>query len=222
MDDFSSESKVRTLLTEGEKLASPEVADGRVLNELGGDCHFVLFELMEKLGVPYGKAISDFFELRAESVKSASKWSDEWEEPLIQPTIIYDFPLAVSPAIQEKARRARLGRTLRVLHRRLRGRQRLLRAERPRRPARALRTANDGKGTRGQRSPPDGRRLRPRPRLWSSTHRRRRHRHRPPHDAPHQLQIHPRRHPLSSPSPSAEVQTRQAAALEAKHGESAE
>ncbi|WP_260740278.1 lysine--tRNA ligase [Tunturiibacter lichenicola] len=102
MDDFSSESKFRTLLTEGEKLASPDVTDSRILNELGGDCHFVLFELMEKLGVPYGKAISDFFELRAESIKSASKRSDEWEEPLIQPTIIYDFPLAVSPLSKKK------------------------------------------------------------------------------------------------------------------------
>ena len=102
MDDFSSEEKFKTLLTEGKKLASPEVADGRVLNELGGDCQFVLFELMEKLGVPFGKAISDFFELRAESIKSASKWSDEWEEPLIQPTIIYDFPLAVSPLSKKK------------------------------------------------------------------------------------------------------------------------
>ncbi len=102
MDDFSSESKFKALLTEGEKLSSPDVADARVLNELGGDCHFVLFELMEKLGVPFGKAISDFFELRAESIKSASKWSDEWEEPLIQPTIIYDFPLAVSPLSKKK------------------------------------------------------------------------------------------------------------------------
>jgi lysyl-tRNA synthetase class 2 len=102
MDDFSSESKFKALLTEGEKLSSPDVADARVLNELGGDCHFVLYELMEKLGVPFGKAISDFFELRAESIKSASKWSDEWEEPLIQPTIIYDFPLAVSPLSKKK------------------------------------------------------------------------------------------------------------------------
>jgi lysyl-tRNA synthetase class 2 len=102
MDDFSSESKFKALLIEGKKLSSPDVADARVLNQLGGDCHFVLFELMEKLGVPYGKAISDFFELRAESIKSASKWSDEWEEPLVQPTIIYDFPLAVSPLSKKK------------------------------------------------------------------------------------------------------------------------
>jgi lysyl-tRNA synthetase class 2 len=102
MDDFSSEEKFKTLLTAGEKLASLDVTDSRVLNGLGGDCHFVLFELMEKLKVPFGKAISDFFELRAESIKSASRWSDEWEEPLIQPTIIYDFPLAVSPLSKTK------------------------------------------------------------------------------------------------------------------------
>jgi lysyl-tRNA synthetase class 2 len=102
MDDFSSEEKFKTLLTEGEKLSSPEVTDSRLLNELGGDCHFVLFELMRKLGVPYGKAISDFFELRAESMKSAAQWNSDWEVPLIQPTIIYDFPLAVSPLSKKK------------------------------------------------------------------------------------------------------------------------
>jgi lysyl-tRNA synthetase, class II len=102
MDDFSSEEKFKTLLTEGAKWASPDVSESKDLNLLGGNCHFVLFELMQKLGVPYGKAISDFFELRAESIKSAAQWSNEWEEPLIQPTIIYDFPLAVSPLSKKK------------------------------------------------------------------------------------------------------------------------
>jgi lysyl-tRNA synthetase class 2 len=103
MDDFSSEEKFKALLTEGEKLLSlPDAKDSRLLNQLGGDCHFVLYELMEKLGVPYGKAISDFFELRAESIKSAAQWDSDWEVPLIQPTIIYDFPLAVSPLSKKK------------------------------------------------------------------------------------------------------------------------
>jgi lysyl-tRNA synthetase class 2 len=102
MDDFSSEEKFKALLTEGEKLSSPDVTDSRLLNELGGDCHFVLYELMQKLGVPYGRAISDFFELRAESMKSAAQWNSDWEVPLIQPTIIYDFPLAVSPLSKKK------------------------------------------------------------------------------------------------------------------------
>jgi lysyl-tRNA synthetase, class II len=102
MDDFSSEEKFKALLTEGEKLSSPEVTDSKLLNELGGDCHFVLYELMQKLGVPYGRAISDFFELRAESMKSAAQWNSDWEVPLIQPTIIYDFPLAVSPLSKKK------------------------------------------------------------------------------------------------------------------------
>jgi lysyl-tRNA synthetase, class II len=103
MDDFSSEENFKTLLTEGEKLLSlPDAKDSRLLNELGGDCHFVLYELMQKLGVPYGRAISDFFELRAESMKSAAQWNSDWEVPLIQPTIIYDFPLAVSPLSKKK------------------------------------------------------------------------------------------------------------------------
>ena len=102
MEDFSSEEKFKALLTEGEKLSSPEATDSRLLNDLGGDCHFVLYELMQKLGVPYGRAISDFFELRAESMKSAAQWNSDWEVPLIQPTIIYDFPLAVSPLSKKK------------------------------------------------------------------------------------------------------------------------
>jgi lysyl-tRNA synthetase class 2 len=52
----------------------------------------ILFEiLLRKLdeGLPYGKAISEVFELLA-------------EEHLLQPTIIYDFPLAVSPLSKQK------------------------------------------------------------------------------------------------------------------------
>ncbi len=73
----------------------------------------------------HGRAIAALFEAVA-------------EEHLIQPTIIYDFPLAVSPLSKVRAGRAGLGGAFRVLHWRLRGRQRLLRAERSRRPARPL------------------------------------------------------------------------------------
>jgi lysyl-tRNA synthetase, class II len=103
MEDFSSESNFTALLTEAEKLANPDVPNyDRLLNELGADCHYVLFELIQKLGVPLGRAISDFFELRAEAMKSAAQWNEGVEEPLIQPTIIYDFPLAVSPLSKKK------------------------------------------------------------------------------------------------------------------------
>ena len=101
MDDFSSEAKFRALVMEGEKLA--DSADQRVpfdlpLDRLGADCHFVREFVLDR-GVPYGKAISDLFELRAEALQGAESGI---EKPLIQPTIIYDFPLAVSPLSKKK------------------------------------------------------------------------------------------------------------------------
>jgi lysyl-tRNA synthetase, class II len=94
VDDFSSEQKFRALINEGEKFADPEKSSfDRALNRLGADCHFVREFVLDK-GAPYGKAISDLFELRAEALRGGEMGI---EEPLIQPTIIYDFPLAVSP-----------------------------------------------------------------------------------------------------------------------------
>jgi len=98
-DDFSSEAKFRALLNEGEKFADPEKSSfDRALNRLGADCHFVREFVLGK-GAPYGKAISDLFELRAEALRGGEMGI---EEPLIQPTIIYDFPLAVSPLSKNK------------------------------------------------------------------------------------------------------------------------
>jgi len=48
----------------------------------------ILLQHVER-GLPHGKAISELFELLA-------------EEHLIEPTIIYDFPLAVSPLSKQK------------------------------------------------------------------------------------------------------------------------
>jgi lysyl-tRNA synthetase class 2 len=94
VEDFSSEEKFRALIHEGEKFADPEKSSfDRALNRLGADCHFVREFVLDK-GAPYGKAISDLFELRAEALRGGEMGI---EEPLIQPTIIYDFPLAVSP-----------------------------------------------------------------------------------------------------------------------------
>jgi lysyl-tRNA synthetase, class II len=98
-DDFSSEEKFRALLNEGAKFADPEKSSfDRALNRLGADCHFVREFVLDK-GAPYGKAISDLFELRAEALRGGEMGI---EEPLIQPTIIYDFPLAVSPLSKNK------------------------------------------------------------------------------------------------------------------------
>jgi lysyl-tRNA synthetase class 2 len=99
LDDFSSEAKFRALLNEGAKFADPEKSSfDRALNRLGADCHFVREFVLDK-GAPYGKAISDLFELRAEALRGGEMGI---EEPLIQPTIIYDFPLAVSPLSKNK------------------------------------------------------------------------------------------------------------------------
>jgi lysyl-tRNA synthetase, class II len=99
MEDFSSDAKFRALLYEGEKFADPEKSSfDRALNRLGADCHFVREFVLDK-GAPYGKAISDLFELRAEALRGGEMGI---EEPLIQPTIIYDFPLAVSPLSKNK------------------------------------------------------------------------------------------------------------------------
>jgi lysyl-tRNA synthetase, class II len=99
VDDFSSAEKFRALINEGEKFADPEKSSfDRALNRLGADCHFVREFVLDK-GAPYGKAISDLFELRAEALRGGEMGI---EEPLIQPTIIYDFPLAVSPLSKVK------------------------------------------------------------------------------------------------------------------------
>jgi lysyl-tRNA synthetase, class II len=99
LEDFSSDAKFRALLNEGEKFADPEKSSfDRALNRLGADCHFVREFVLDK-GAPYGKAISDLFELRAEALRGGEMGI---EEPLIQPTIIYDFPLAVSPLSKNK------------------------------------------------------------------------------------------------------------------------
>jgi lysyl-tRNA synthetase, class II len=99
LEDFSCDAKFRTLLNEGEKFANPEKSSfDRALNRLGADCHFVREFVLDK-GAPYGKAISDLFELRAEALRGGEMGI---EEPLIQPTIIYDFPLAVSPLSKNK------------------------------------------------------------------------------------------------------------------------
>ncbi|MBB5328160.1 lysine--tRNA ligase [Tunturiibacter gelidoferens] len=99
IEDFSSDAKFRALLYEGEKFADPEKSSfDRALNRLGADCHFVREFVLDK-GAPYGKAISDLFELRAEALRGGEMGI---EEPLIQPTIIYDFPLAVSPLSKNK------------------------------------------------------------------------------------------------------------------------
>ena len=58
----------------------------------------VLLDLHE-YGVPFGKVVSDLFEHLAENAYSLDRFA---KPHLIQPTIIYDFPLAVSPLSKQK------------------------------------------------------------------------------------------------------------------------
>jgi lysyl-tRNA synthetase class 2 len=124
-------------------------------------------------GALLGKSISDLFEVLA-------------EHHLIQPTIIYDFPLAVSPLSKVKPDEPDWVERFEFY---IGGFE----------VGNAFSELNDPVDQ--HRRFEDGRRLRPRPRLRPAPHRRRRHRHRPPHHGPHRLKIHPRRDPLSPYAP---------------------
>jgi hypothetical protein len=92
-------------------------------------------------------------------------------------------------------------RALRALHHRARIRQRLLRAERRRRPGGALPGPGRQQGRRRRGGDVLRRRLHPRARIRHAAGRRLRHRHRPPGDAADRQPQHPRRHPLPGPAP---------------------
>ena len=84
------------------------------------------------------------------------------EPTLIQPTIIYDYPVEVSPLSKLKAERPGVCRALRDLRGRHGDRQRLHRVERSAGAAAALRNAARAESGGRRRGAPDGRGLRPR------------------------------------------------------------
>jgi len=88
LEDFAQGTNLIELLSANETLTQlEETPDNYELRHIGGTCYFALTHL--KNGDPVGKVIAEIFE-------------DVAEEHLIQPTIIYDFPLAVSPLSKKK------------------------------------------------------------------------------------------------------------------------
>jgi lysyl-tRNA synthetase class 2 len=97
LEDFSDNSKFKSRLNEATIYAARNAVEfvGKkhevVYKSKETVCINVILTVIDRLssGIPVGKAIADVFELLA-------------EEHLIQPTIIYDFPLAVSPLSKQK------------------------------------------------------------------------------------------------------------------------
>jgi lysyl-tRNA synthetase class 2 len=92
VDDFGDAASVLNWLSRVLKPWSEEEVKDGTLYESGYATTFVpLYSAMERLraGESYGKVIAEIFEIIA-------------EEHLIQPTIIYEFPLAVSPLSKQK------------------------------------------------------------------------------------------------------------------------
>ena len=104
------------------------------------------------LGEPYGKTIANLFELLA-------------EEHLIQPTIIYDFPLAVSPLSKLKPDEPEWVERFEFYIGGFEVGNAFSELNDPDRPAPPLRSPGRRKSPRRRRSHGDGRRLPPRPRL---------------------------------------------------------
>ena len=168
-------SSLEKAVGETTRLTPERIAE---LKTIHGAVTAVYFDSMK--GAPLGKSVYNLFEAVVEPF-------------LIQPTIIYDYPVEVSPLSKAKpddpAHVERfeffcggfeLGNAFSELNDPV---------EQHKRFAEQLARARP----RRRRGPPDGRGLRPRPGLRPASHRRRRHGHRPAGDAADRLQVDPRR-----------------------------
>ena len=137
---------------------------------------------------PAGKNIAALFEAAA-------------EEHLMQPTIIYEFPTAVSPLSKQKPDEPDWTERFEIFAGQMEISNGFSELNDPEDQRQPLRSAIERTRARRRRSPPDGRRLHPRPLLRHAPRRRRRRRHRPPLHAPDRLPHHPRRNPVPPAAP---------------------
>jgi elongation factor P--beta-lysine ligase len=120
------------------------------------------------------------------------------EDQLIQPTIIYDYPVETSPLSKKKPDDPAFVERFEIYMAGMEVANALYRVERSAGAAPPLRHAAWHARARRRRSAPDGRGLRARAQLRHAARRRRRHRHRPPDHDPDRLAVHPRRDPVSA------------------------
>ncbi len=108
-----------------------------------------------------------------------------WEDQLVQPTFVYDFPTEVSPLSKQKPDDLDTVERFEMYAGGFEVANGFSELNDPAEQRRRFEGQLKDRAAGDSRGAPDGRRLRPRPRIRHAPHRRRGHRHRPARDAPH-------------------------------------